>query len=778
MFQISLLSRREETQRNNVCPDHDILRNIPTTITTNQFKLITMDELLALMNDDSIDDSSFSVDRDGGNDSSTEGEQRPRTKPINSADSRRKLDQNTRIVDREASRKESNNTVSSSSNQDRSENLVKAPVDDRLDIRMTNRLVSSNDLMDLITDYEYKSPSQLSAMTLKCLNALLQDPSPILDPATVAGKTDSLVTVGIVFSNTGTRISSKGGAFCVLTIGNLNSGPCLSIFLFGEAYGKYCISCKQGKVIALMAPKLLPSNRGDAGGSKRGPDADRTVSFSVYDAGQLKIVGNARDYGICKNPGCKNHVDKRTSEFCDFHRRQKLKGSKHTQNKFQQVQGAHRQANAILVDSTARKRNILGTGSSLKSNRYLNKTAAAKTQVASTAKQTKMASAKAPTSSNRFRDANVPKNMSKVPDRKSNMGQSISSGSSSTTTNPYLKTNVPKNMSKLPDRKTPPGVSSAKRAVELVGNNGITKNGTKKPKKSLVSGNWLEEGKAMSKERGPKNTSSGRTGFSLSHFTKSKQRSAKPNSNTPSTTNGNKSRSITTDGKGFDGSVIVPKPSALFKTPSASSEVSRRIVTPKNDPAVMEELLQTQAEVSRQMKEGRGTIREENVEKPIFTKNRLTASNARKQSSSKGPSREKSKEVNAFLAAMGGDIDTEKVRNAKSKFANEVDADEYAKQRRKVDELEKAEASHDSRNKKKNSEKKRITKTWFCKTCGKNYFKTPKACIRSSHEVDRKVDIKDDVTKEERRTELNKRSVEDGGLRVGQGIDWSTFGSR
>ena len=383
--------------------------------------------------------------------------------------------------------------------------------------------------------------------------------------------------------------------------------------------------------------------------------------------------------------------------------------------------------------------------------------------------------------------------MSKVPDRKSNTGHSNSSGrsaatinpyrkagsSSSTTTNPYLNGNVSKNMSKLPERKAPSGVSSApksvaKRTVELAGNN---RKGTKKPKKSLVSGNWLEEGKALSKERGPKNTSSGRTGFSLSHFTKSKQRGTKSDSKTPSTTNGNKSRPITTDGKGFDGSVIVPKPSALFKTPTASTEHTRRIVTPKNNPKATEELLQRQAEVARQMKEGRGTIREEKVVNPIYAKNRFRVSTSRKQSTSKGPSTEKSKEVNDFLAAMGGDIDAEKVRNARSKFADEVEADEYAKQRRKVDELEKAEASHDSRNKKKDSEEKRLTRTWFCKTCGKKYFKNPTACKRVGHEVNHKVHIRDDVTKEVRRTELNKKSIEDGGLLLGQGIAW-TFGNR
>ena len=749
-----------------------------------------MDELLELMNNDYIDDSTLITDRDGDGDDEVK-EQRNENVifSVENHSKKDKGDRDTQKATRTTASDRSAPTIQSSSY------LAKASIDDRLDIRMTNRLVSSNDLLELITDYDYHSPSVLSAMTLKRLNSLLQEPSQIIDPATVAGKTESLVTVGIVFSNTGTRISNKGGAFCILTIGNLNSGPCLTILLFGDAYGKYCVSCKPGKVIAVMAPKLLPANRGDTGGNGRSRDADRTVSFSVYNAGQLKIVANARDYTTCKESGCKHYVDRRNSEYCDNHRRQlkqKSKGGKQSLNRFQQVQSVHRQVSGILVDSTTRKRNLIGSSSSKKSNRFLDNTSVINTNLVHSTNPTKMTGATGSKLSNRLLRADVPKHMSKLTNRRTNSHMvnavkptKIASVAGLKSSNPYLSASASKRVSNLTDRKSNKGHTAhssfpsekktfAKREDTAVGDNGITATSSVKwPKKAPVAGNWLEQGIAMSKQRGPTSTS-GRTGFSLSRFT-SKKRSAKPNSNTANARNRNKKRSINTDGEGFNGSVMIPKPSLLFKTSCTSALVTKRIVTPIVGPKAKEELIQRQAELARQIKEGGPRKCEEKGTNSIFSERRIRAPQSKL--SSKGSSRKKSTEVDSFLAAMG-DIDEEKIRNAKSEFANEVEADEYAKQRRKVDELEKAEASHESRNKKNKSEEKKLSRMWLCKTCGKSYFKTPKACTKAGHEVSRKFAIKDDITKDERRSELNRRNIEDGGLRVGSGIAWSSYGNR
>ena len=82
------------------------------------------------------------------------------------------------------------------------------------------------------------------------------------------------------------------------------------------------------------------------------------------------------------------------------------------------------------------------------------------------------------------------------------------------------------------------------------------------------------------------------------------------------------------------------------------------------------------------------------------------------------------------------DIDLDKVRNAKRRFATEVEAEEYAKSRQKVLELEKMESSKDAKRKKGVKKSTLLTKT-------------------------------------EKRIKLHHASTEDGGLRLGAGLEWS-----
>ena len=112
---------------------------------------------------------------------------------------------------------------------------------------MMDRKISSVDLVDMISINPYHTPATLSAMSLTALARLLIDPPIRIDPATVMGKMN-VVTVGVVFGNSGTKISKKGGAFCILDIGNFTSGPCFSIMLFGDVYSKHVRTCVPGRV--------------------------------------------------------------------------------------------------------------------------------------------------------------------------------------------------------------------------------------------------------------------------------------------------------------------------------------------------------------------------------------------------------------------------------------------------------------------------------------------------------------------------------------------------
>jgi len=677
---------------------------------------------------------------------------------------------------------------------------VEASVDDRLGIRMTKRLVSSNDLMELITDYLYFSPSVLSAMTLSRLNTLLQDPSPIIDYATVAGKTENLVTVGIVFSNSGTRISSKGGAFCVLTIGNLNSGPCLSIFLFGAAYGKYCCSSKPGTVIALMAPKLLPANRGDNGGggnNNNNNNANRSVSFSVYDIGQLKLVANARDYGTCKastssrvkqNSGtvrqsCKHYVDKRVSrEFCDFHRRVGSNGNKQPLSRFQQVKHAHRQAAPILVAS----RNSNNADVS-RPNRFLKHTGGRNSHSAIREKVT------------------ATTGMATIRNTAYNP-ISLRGGNGSTVRNK----NVPIHMTKQPpicrslmERKTNI-VSSSNKLSAVVEK--IANRKEKRARSDNSSTDWLQEATTTVRSKG----TAGRRGFALSKFTNKKfggTTTIVTDRNTATRyTSSKKKILINNVGSDFNGSVSIPKPNKIFQQqqPNATNNHNNNNNNNTNESMggfttsinkcrlidKKDELLQQQAVFSQRMKEGDTSSsssfdkKKNNNDATLYISAKYKGLNSVK-SAKNIRSSSISGDNNTFLAVMGtiDDGDKEKIRNARSQFADEVDADEYANRRRKLLELEKLEALSQGKNNKNNNSQlkqnnKRLTKSWSCQTCGQSYVYNPKRCIAQNHQLKTIFDIEKSATKHEQRIKLHGKSAEDGGLHIGSGLDWSTLSGR
>ena len=150
---------------------------------------------------------------------------------------------------------------------------------------------------------------------------------------------------------------------------------------------------------------------------------------------------------------------------------------------------------------------------------------------------------------------------------------------------------------------------------------------------------------------------------------------------------------------------------------------------------------------------------------------------------------ESSNTASSFLEAMGGgpidDSELEIVRDAKSRFFDEINAEQYAKSREKVSELERMEASHEERSKnkkKKNNEsnKPQLSKCWVCVTCGQTYKFRPKSCIISNHEVSMRREIIKAKTTTERRLNVHDKNIGDGGLKLGSGIEWDNFrrGSR
>ena len=220
-----------------------------------------------------------------------------------------------------------------------------------------------------------------------------------------------------------------------------------------------------------------------------------------------------------------------------------------------------------------------------------------------------------------------------------------------------------------------------------------------------------------------------------------------------------KVRKVNTVGCGLDGAVVVPKPSQLFNKPPTTMMSRESCSTSTNDVLL------------------------EDQEKAIKERQSLMAQTMRNgQSSHTAPSNKftsKGKSVvsgNAFLDSIQVD-NVEDILNAKSRFAMEADAEEYVKNRRRVVELESMESKQATRKRlAPEKENQKIQREWVCFSCPNRprFSCPPKPCINSGHRVTIKRVIKETMTKEDERSKQNEMAAKEGGLMLGQGLEWST----
>jgi minichromosome maintenance protein 10 len=90
----------------------------------------------------------------------------------------------------------------------------------------------------------------------------------------------------------------------------------LSLFLFDSAFEKFW-KLTPGTIIAILNPVILPPSRGNA-------DTGRFSLVLNSNADTILEIGSARDLGFCKSvkkdgKTCDAWVDKRHTEFCDYH---------------------------------------------------------------------------------------------------------------------------------------------------------------------------------------------------------------------------------------------------------------------------------------------------------------------------------------------------------------------------------------------------------------------------------------------------------------------------
>jgi minichromosome maintenance protein 10 len=138
---------------------------------------------------------------------------------------------------------------------------------------------------------------------------------------------EDLVVFGIIASKSEPKAhqnqnskNQKKGKFMVMTLTDLKWE--LDLFLFDTAFEKFW-KMTPGTIIAILNPVFMPPPRGKAD----------TGKFSLTlnsDADTVLEIGSARDLGFCKSvkrdgKTCDSWVDKRHTEFCDYHVNETLK---------------------------------------------------------------------------------------------------------------------------------------------------------------------------------------------------------------------------------------------------------------------------------------------------------------------------------------------------------------------------------------------------------------------------------------------------------------------
>jgi minichromosome maintenance protein 10 len=551
-----------------------------------------------------------------------------------------------------------------------SSSRAEASIDAKLGIRMFKRKIGSIDLLDLVSTNPYHSPAVLVKMTTANLNQLLQDPSPVIDAATVTGRTN-LLTIGIVFTNSGTKISKAGRAFSILEIGNLVTGPIVTVFLFGDVYSKVSNLCTPGAVVALLNPSIVPPN-------PNSNSKDNLLSLSVGDQRQLLLVAQAMDYGVCKGTSkakrqdgrladfpCKCHVDTRIGLYCSRHLQQgKVVGGKTAKDQsFLQKTRQEMPKQPTLADLLNPDRNIMAIPNN---NTLLFQ----------------------PPPKNPFL-AMAPKNM--------------------------VKGNVLQTKIETPPRKKPYQKTKVNALVHVTHG---TATRPALPKAQPITGNWLTE------------------------CTK--------------TLSGHKRGLNRLGTSGFDGGVRVPQPHPMFRVAEPL-----RIHVPSGTESVQDRknaLLERQKSLS--------SVLQESTNHAPSLADRLKANQPKKPLPGS----------NAFFAEL--QVDVNAVLNAKSRFETEAKADEYARSRKVVSELEKSEERELQKVAKKSENHKSMAKVrreWLCVNCKRTSGIDPKMCKRLGHTVKFTRHIEETKTLTEQRLQLQDKSVDDGGITLGAGVEWTKY---
>ena len=612
-------------------------------------------------------------------------------------------------------------------------------VDSLTKLRIVDRRTSRLDMADLLAPLYFFTTAGLASMSHKQLSRLVTVPSKGRNgggfsfgagPASSrssgfnGGKTNA-ATMGVLFHNSGSKTSSGSGrAYSIFELGDLSTGPCVSIYLFGDAYSKHTGHAsrigRSGSVLAILAPNILPPRQG----------GDTSITLSVNNPDQIVHIGSAQDYGVCvgtkrvRRDGkftelrCQKFVDKRLGQYCASHKSCGLQKTT--------MKGKQTFLQKLKADKFGTARPVVTeTKTSQATNRGGFQSSSRLSEALSVAGVEHSAKGSTGYAENHFvtPHSRVQTNASPANGRK-------------------LGINAPMHMKKT-------ALSSNVTRIKSM-------SGRPAPAKCCLGRNDVL-GDALNSIRGGLKAKAGLV----------------PQSRP-------KARKIA-HMMGFDGSVPVPRPNKFLfgssqnSTNTQSAQPSAISATPSPNEA---ELRERQHLIARERRNAlsRGGNKKSGLDGSTGIKYKKSANSAGKVG---GATEGQLSDIFAGLK----DLDCAEAMSRTSKFKSQADAEQYARSRQIVNELERKERSKNSREKQKSAqkggtgveEKIGIMTVYICHTCQRKSSSPLLSCVRRGHKIKRRRDIKKATTCEESRDRINEKSAEEGGLQLGSGLEWSGY---
>ncbi|KAL7464604.1 hypothetical protein ACHAXS_004941 [Conticribra weissflogii] len=692
-------------------------------------------------------------------------------------------------------------------------------------LRITDRRTSRAEMVDAFLPFEYKSCSMLAAASLADWNILITGGgnNNSIGSGGPSGKTN-IATCGILTTDTGSRLSSKTGrAFAMLNLADLPSSmtsrystiagangvgvvhASVSVFLFGDALQILRNNknfMKIGWAVAVLGPNVMPPRSSGDGASGGAPGGVTSVSLSVNDPRQILIIGRAVDCERCKGISrkrmgsgygesrweefqCNTLIDLRlchgVGSFCPTHKRQVVSSSTGggKRNGF-----SGKSSNGLTFIQKQRMESIStrqGHGNVVKANDLKQNTGKGNANIALSFSEALTQAGVIGSSSISPGDSKNQKLLTETSPHGNVVTNNPSAPSHSQPSNRTGVGAVASTLKRAPihmkkERQfiiasvTNRGNSTRVNPYQVNRKGDILRNQT--PSKQ---GNDSHDplGEALQRKR------------PLSQFQFSKRKKCSP---TTPLSNRRPCKIFQTEG--YDGSVQVPKPSAVLFRNNVSSQT--RVATPVTPsiperkilaPGIAQDILEKQRNLASLMKRGR-TEESGKPSCPSHTPLRKKPDDEQQTAKSN-----KGRDDFASLFTLNDKpFERDDILHSKSRFASASNAEEYARARSVILQLEAKEDGSDKR--KERMEKKQcggangkkpesnisaciITTGWVCRTCKKQTKVKPISCVRMRHDVRQKRELKGRVESSRERMEQHRKNSDEGGLTLGSGLEWS-----